>query len=177
MSPFGPLGTPSLDFFDFLLPKNNIKNRWVFNIAQKRPKTTYQSTFGRPRVKFRVKKLYFLRSCLHSFSNSWENAVYQKNTAFTVFFKHLATSNHIYSKKQIHNFLCFFRPLFHSTGLKAKSYMLCSKMRFWTSNLCSPWAPKCNHWGTILTQKTSNARSPELPWTSWGRPGRPAVQK
>ena len=36
---FEPLGAPSLDFFDFLPPKNSIWKILVFNIAQKRPKT------------------------------------------------------------------------------------------------------------------------------------------
>ena len=55
--------------------------------------------------------------------------------------KHLAISNHQYFCKKINSFPCFFRPLFHSTVLKAKSYMLCSKMWFRTP-VCAPVGSK-----------------------------------
>ena len=76
-----------------------------------------------------------------------------------MFFKHLATSNHLYSNKQIHNFPGFFRPLFHSTGLKAKSYMLCSIMWFWTP-ICAPRGPQNATTGAQFSPKRPQMRGP-----------------
>ena len=71
------------------------------------------------------------------------------------FFKHLAISNHQSFCKKINSFPCFFRPLFHSTVLKPKSYMLCSKMRFRTGSKMRPL-------GRHFRQKGSQRCSPPV---------------
>ena len=86
-----------------------------------------------------------------------------------MFFKHLAISNHRSFCKKTNSFPCLFRPLFHSTVLKAKSYMLCSKMWFWTQ-FVPPWDPKCDHWGTIFTKKAPKVQYFFSPWASSCRP-------
>ena len=58
----------------------------------------------------------------------------------------------------------FFRPLFHSTVLKAKSYMLCSKMWFRTP-VCAPVGSKMRPLGRHFRQKGSQRCStPVPPW-------------
>ena len=81
-----------------------------------------------------------------------------------MFFKHLAISNHQSFCKKINSFPCFFRPLFHSTVLKAKSYMLCSKMWFRTP-VCAPVGSKMRPLGRHFRQKGSQRCStPVPPW-------------
>ena len=81
--------------------------------------------------------MYFLGSCLQSVFRTVEKTLYIKKIVFTTFVKHLAISNHRYFSQKICTCPCFFRPLFHSTALKAKSHMLCSKIRYWTP-ICAP---------------------------------------
>ena len=117
-------------------------------------------------------KLKFLGSCLLSFSNSWPNAVYQKNTVFTLFFKHLTISNHLSFCKKTRSFPCIFRPLFHSTVLKAKSYMLCSKMTFLDPSLCPPGAKTATTGPPFSPKRPPKVQYPSRPLISFSRPGR-----
>ena len=57
----------------------------------------------------------------------------------------------------------FFRPLFHSTVLNAKSYMLCSKMRFWTP-ICAPRCIQNATTGPPFTPKGPQRWSPPNGW-------------
>ena len=81
-----------------------------------------------------------------------------------MFFKHLAISNHRSFCKKTYSFPSFFRPLFHSTVLKAKSYILCSKMWLWTP-VCAPSGVQNATTGPPFSQKRSQRCSPPVgPW-------------
>ena len=58
---------PRSNFIDFLTVRSGIEKSVIFRIASKRPKWRYQSTFGRPRYVFFIKKHNFRAPFSHRF--------------------------------------------------------------------------------------------------------------
>ena len=121
-------------------------------------------------VKFAVKKLYFLGSCLHSFSNSWQNAVYQKRYVFTEFFKHLAISNHLSFWKKTSSY-AFTDDYAIVQFWRLKVTCFAQKWRFWTP-VCAPLGPKLRPLGHPFRQKgPQRCSTPVGPWPLLADPG------
>ena len=170
---FEPLGVQWPNFIDFLPPQSDIKKLWIFDISQKRPKTTPQVTLGRPSVDFCSKRTsprgHFLTISRH-YSGTLN---IEKTLYFTVFFVIPDLKNNRYFHRFVITFSYFFRIPSKRAFLEAQGSNPCATMWFW-SNFRSQGDPKNDRWTDNFDHKASKSRvprtTPSVLQPTWVRP-------